>query len=178
MSSRGGAFHAGLLACLMLAGQHGHGQEPAPEFVEELFKGHVPTGGSLVVSGEAARVSADLLGHTYPRREVQYWRDASRAVWVLDANGKHGLITAAFVVEDGEIRDSKVLSHREIRGKGIQSRRFLRQLRGARLDPRGRLTRRVEGVSGATISYGAVKNMARLALHLDAELPPVELLAE
>jgi hypothetical protein len=50
----------------------------------------------------------------------------------------------------------------------VRAERFVRQFKGASLTKDRGLNRRIDGITGATISVNAMKNMARLALYLDA----------
>ena len=140
--------------------------DPVDVFVAEQFEQPV-TGQELSVTGDVARVCRTVLGSAYPQGSIRYWRQSGRTVWVLSSRGKHGLITAGFVVDGGVISTGAVLADREQRGRPIRSRRFLRQFEGIGLREDGRLDKRVHGITGATISSNAMRNMALLALRLD-----------
>jgi hypothetical protein len=142
-------------------------ESPVSTFINAQFKGPVAMR-SAAVTGEVARVCADVLKHPYPRKTVQYWGESAKRIWVLSARGKHGLITAGFVVEGGRISVSRVLADREQRGRPIRSDRFLRQFKGTGLRDGNKLDRRIDGITGATISSTAMTKMALLALRLDA----------
>jgi hypothetical protein len=121
------------------------------------------------IRGALATNVAAILGHAYPRASVTYWRADGKTVWILDGRGKSGWFKAGFAVSEGRITLCEVLDYRESRGREVRSRRFLRQFDGLALR-RGthELDRRVDGISGATISVNAMLNLARLALLLDA----------
>lgn len=121
----------------------------------------------LLVTGQVAKLCTAIAGAAYPHSAIEYWADASTTVWALTARGKHGPITAGFVVRDDRIRDCRVLADSERRGRPIRSRRFLRQFEGLGLHDNGKLDHRVDGITGATISSVAMKKMALLALSLD-----------
>ena len=122
---------------------------------------------SVVVTGEVSRVCADVLGRPYAHPAIQCWGSATGNVWVVAAPGKHGLITAAFAVEDGRVLGCRVLADKEQRGRGIRTQRYLDQFRGAGLRRGDKLDRRIDGITGATISSTAMIKMALLALRLD-----------
>ena len=122
----------------------------------------------LAATGKVAQTCTETLGSPYPYRMIKYWVDSSKAVWVLAAQGKHGLITAGFVIEGGRIRECRVLHDREQRGRPIRSRGFLSRFKGVGLRGNTKLDRRIHGITGATISSTAMTRMALLALRLDA----------
>jgi hypothetical protein len=146
--------------------------ETAPETFVETSLGTMPAEEKLVLTGEFAEAVRSVLGSRYPASAVSYWRQDGKTVWILQARGKHGPIHAGFMVENGRIIKSEVLSFKEKRGKFIQTPRFLRQFNGAGLKKNNQLDKRVDGYSGATISVNAMKKMARLALYLDSLVQP------
>ena len=87
-------------------------------------------------------------------------------MWVLETRGRSNTITVGFVVRDGRIQKTEVLVYRERRGREILARSFLRQFEGVSLTEQHRLDRRIDGITGATISVNTMQNLARLALVL------------
>ncbi len=75
-------------------------------------------------------------------------------------------ITTGLAVDDGAIERIRVLVYRESRGWEVRYDFFTAQFIGARLDGDARLDRRIDGISGATLSVRALTNLARLALYL------------
>ena len=110
-----------------------------------------------------------VLGHPYKALRVRYWRSDDATIWVLDEIGKEEDITIGFVVRAGVITSTEVLAFRETRGWEIRYPSFTRQFGGARLAEDGRLDRRIDGITGATLSVGAYERLARLALLFDAQ---------
>ncbi|NQT94600.1 MAG: FMN-binding protein [Lentisphaerae bacterium] len=150
------------------------GEDPAAVFIGAQFKKPVAVS-SLSVTGDVSNLCADVLGRPYPHGTIRHGDGPGKTAWVLAAKGKHGLITAGFVVADGRIKDVAVLSDRERRGRPIRTRRYLRQFSGVGLRKNNSLDSRVDGITGATISSRAVERMAVLALRLDAlSSPPLE----
>ena len=152
------------LAGLALGARAG---DAAADFAAAEF-GSPPPPSSIEIRGPVAETATRILGHACPLPRVRYWRADGRTAWVLETRGKMGPIVAGFVVRAGRIEKSRVLASREQRGREIQSRRFLAQFEGVALRADLALDRRVDGLTGATISSNAMRNLARLALHLDA----------
>jgi len=130
--------------------------------------GRASPASTLEIRGPLARRVDELLGRSYPHATATYWREGARSAWLLSLPGKWGPVTAVFLVDDGRLCRVEILHHREQRGRAVRNPGFLRQFEGAALRPDLRMDRRIEGLSGATISTDAVRNMARLALLLDA----------
>jgi len=134
------------------------------EFIAQAFGGHAPDAQALWIKPGLRGELTEVLGHN-PGLRVRYWGRGTRTVWVLDEIGKDFPITAGIVVNDGAIEDIRVLVFRESRGWEIKYRFFTRQFLNARLDHR-HLTRKIDGITGATLSVRAMKRMARAALLL------------
>lgn len=111
------------------------------------------------------KISA-ALGHPYPQARLRYWRANQKTVWILDEIGKEYPITAGFVVADKHIQHAQVLVYRESRGMEIHFPAFLTQFIGAYLDG-DRLSKKIDGITGATLSVDAMQRMARTALVLN-----------
>ena len=111
-----------------------------------------------------------VLGHPYGQARLRFWRKGEKTAWILDELGKEYPITAAFLVEKGAIDTARVLVYRETRGMEVRYPSFLRQFTGARLVD-GRLTKPIDGISGATLSVQSMQRMARAALVLNEHAP-------
>ncbi len=111
-----------------------------------------------------------ILRHDYPALRVRYWQAGTKTLWVLDEIGKYKPITLGVVVQDGAIEALKVLAYRESHGWEVKHDFFTRQFIGARLPKNNALDRRIDGISGATLSVRALKKLARLALYCDAQV--------
>jgi hypothetical protein len=135
-------------------------------FLAETFADGVPAPRVLWLRGETRRRVWAILGHGYSGIRVRYWRRRGRSAWVLEEIGKYKPITAGIVIDDGRIARAKVLVYRESHGWEVRHPFFTDQFRGVRLGPNGRLSRRIDGISGATLSVGALTRLARLALFL------------
>jgi Na+-translocating ferredoxin:NAD+ oxidoreductase RnfG subunit len=73
-------------------------------------------------------------------------------------------------VADGAIENVRVLEFRESRGWEVRYPFFTDQFVDARLEDDGRLDRRIDGITGATLSVAAVTRIARIALLLDGTI--------
>lgn len=111
-----------------------------------------------------------VLGHRYPQARLRYWRAQGKTAWILDEIGKEYPITAGFVVADKHIERAQVLIYRESRGDEIHLPAFLRQFSGAHLDG-DKLSKKIDFISGASLSVDAMQRMASAALLLDQLVP-------
>ncbi len=136
-------------------------------FVGEAFPNERPMAKAVWVTGDLEKRVTRVLGHTYRDLRVRYWIKGDRSAWILEEVGKVEPITLGIVVEGGRIEAVKVLAYRESRGWEIRSPFFTDQYRGARVDADTRLDRKIDGISGATLSVRAATKVARLALVLD-----------
>jgi len=140
-------------------------QEP-DAFVAEVF-GSRPAPKVLWLTKDIQTQAAAILGHPPAQLRQRYWSDSHRNVWILEEIGKEELITAGFVVVDGRIDHVRVLVYRESRGQEVRYPSFLKQFKEAKLAQGDRLDREIDGITGATLSVGAMERMARLALYFD-----------
>ena len=143
----------------------------APEaFIAEAF-GTPPPAAFLWLTADVQAAIRPLLGHPYPQARVRYWRAGSTSAWILEEIGKEYPITAGFLVKDGHLVHARLLVYREARGAEIHLPSFLKQFDGAALDGNGRLSKRIDGITGATLSVDAMQRLARTALFLSGRLP-------
>ncbi len=139
------------------------------DFLRELF-GTPPPAKVIWLDNAAQDKLKGVLGHPYGQARLRYWRVDGRTAWILDEIGKEYPITAAFVVKNGEIERARVLVYRETRGMEVHYPAFLQQFIGATLQD-GKLTKSIDGISGATLSVHSMERMARAALVLDTLAP-------
>ncbi len=143
----------------------------APEnFLHEVFAGSSPATQYLWLDGAAQTKLKAIFGHPYPQARLRYWRAGGKTAWILEDIGKEFPITAGFVVKDHALAGVRVLIYREARGDEIHLPAFLKQFDGTRLQD-GHLDPGIDGISGATMSVGAMQRMARAALTLNALAP-------
>jgi len=121
----------------------------------------------LWLNAESKSAIQQILGRNYPTLRIKYWQSADATLWVLDDIGKDEYITLGFIIRNQSIERSKVLIFRESRGWEIKFPSFAQRVAGARLTDQLLLDRKVDGITGATLSVQAYERMARLALFLD-----------
>ena len=142
----------------------------APEdFVKSAFGAQAPAPSTLWPSPALQKRMQAALGHPYKQLRLRYWRVADRTAWVLDEVGKEEEITIGFVLASDAIERTDVLVFRESRGWEIRFPSYTRRYAGVRLTPGDELDRRIDGITGATLSVGAYERLARLALMLHQE---------
>ncbi len=101
----------------------------------------------------------------FPLR-YRYYRNEDRTVWILAVVGRTMPITAGITIEAGKILDLTVLTYRESRGSEIRFPAYSNQFNDAELTEKLRLSKPINGISGATMSTNAMKKASRLALYL------------
>ena len=153
-----------LLACNSLQAR-GTYQEPE-DFLREVFAGSPPEPETLWLKGEIKEAAKDILGHRYNALRIRYWRRDQRSAWILEEIGKDHPITTGFVVNAGSLETVRVLIFRESRGWEVRHPFFTNQFTDATLTGDRKLDRKIDGISGATLSVRALEKLARLALYL------------
>ena len=162
-----------ILIMVLAAPALGADKDPVDAFLKENLNAPIQAH-TLSVTGKVADICTDVLGHSYSGNSIQYWNDSSNTVWIVANKGKHGPITAGFLIDGATISASKVLADREKRGRPIRSKSYQKQFKGVGLQKGNKLTRRIDGITGATISSTAFKNMALLVLRLDVLIRTTE----
>ncbi len=135
-------------------------------YLESVFPTDLPAAKTLWVSGDVRDTVEDLLGHKFASLRVRYWHDGSTSAWILDEIGKDLPITIGVSVSDGAIDNVRVLEFRESRGWEVKYPFFTDQFVAARLDKKQKLDRRIDNITGATLSVRAVTRIAKVALAL------------
>ena len=134
------------------------------DYLSGVFANEVPAVRTLWITGDLRAGVERMLGHRFASLRVRYWFDGARSAWVLDEIGKELPITIGVSVSDGAIQNVRVLEFRESRGWEVRYPFFTDQFVDARLRPDERLDRRIDGITGATMSVDAVTRIARVAL--------------
>lgn len=109
----------------------------------------------------------EVLGHPYPGARLRYWKEGQRLMFIVDEIGKEYPITAGFVVNTDKtpyIERARVLVYREARGAEIHQNSFLKQFDGAALTADQHLSKRIDGITGATMSVDSMDRMAKAVL--------------
>ena len=133
-------------------------------FLAEAFATPPPPS-MLWITAEIQPDIEKILGHPPPRLRQRYWKDGAKTAWILEEIGKEEFITAGFVVVNDRIEKTRVLIYRESRGMEVRYPAFLKQFEGAQLADKRRLSKRNDGIAGATLSVWAMERMARAALY-------------
>jgi hypothetical protein len=137
----------------------------APEaFVAEVLGGQAPEASVLWLSDTLRQKARAVLGHEPGYARVRYWRRGERTAWVLEEIGKERPITVGLACAGGKLEQVRVLVYRETRGWEVRFPAFLRQFSGATLSDGLQLDRRIDNISGATLSVNALTRLARVAL--------------
>lgn len=136
------------------------------EYLQSAFPSGVPAAQTLWLKNELRANVESLLGHRFSGLRVRYWMDGARSAWILDEVGKELPITIGVAVSGGAIASVRVLEFRESRGWEVRYPFFTDQFVDARLGPNQDLDRRIDGITGATMSVDAVTRIARVALLL------------
>lgn len=139
-------------------------------FVRDAFAHVAPEPALLWIAGPLREQVRAILGHEPPALRTRYWRAGDRTAWVLEEVGKEQPITVGLIVAAGRLERVRVLAYRETRGVEVRLDFFTRQFDGAALDGEARLDRRIDNISGATLSVNAMRKLAQLALLYHAQV--------
>lgn len=140
------------------------------DYVSSAFPDGAPEVSTLWVTGELRNIVEDILGHRFAELRLRYWFDGLTSVWILNEIGKELPITIGVTVTDDAIRNVQVLEFRESRGWEVRYPFFTDQFNNAKLDDRGDLDRKIDGITGATLSVRAVTRIANIALLLHGNI--------
>jgi hypothetical protein len=143
-------------------------QQPA-DFVAEAFT-NPPARKALWINDSIKAAARQRLGRDIHKLRIRYWREGNRSAWILDEIGKDLPITTGVVIDSGRIERVSVLIFRESRGWEVRYPFFTEQFDAAELTAGGELDRRIDNISGATMSVNALKRQASLALFLSEYL--------
>ena len=144
-------------------------QQP-DDFINEVFNNNSPKAKVLWLSKKVKKQIVEILDHKYNALRIRYWQQDKKTVWILEEIGKEKFITTGFIINNGLIERVKVLVFRESRGWEIRHDFFTDQFIQAALTQDHRLDRRIDNISGATLSVRAVKKLAKIALLLDRSI--------
>lgn len=148
------------------AGEVGRYQTRA-EFLFESFGTDTPANSVVWIDDALRQTVTELLGHPPAMLRMRYWHDGERTAWIIDEIGKEQAITFGVVIENAEIHTLRVMQFRESRGWEIRYPFFTEQFSSLRLNDAGKLSHRIDAISGATLSVKAATRSANLALVLD-----------
>jgi hypothetical protein len=144
--------------------------EETERFVSEMFSNATPQLNALWLSPAARTGLSEILGHAPRSLRIKYRQVTDQTLWIFDEIGKVKPITIGVFIQDGKISTIRVLKFRESRGWEIKYSFFTDQFQHIGLTQQLQLTAPIDGITGATLSVGAMKRVARAALFLDNSL--------
>ncbi|MAJ90865.1 MAG: FMN-binding protein [Legionellales bacterium] len=137
------------------------------KFLSDVFNNNPPNPQKLWLKKDLKKEIKKILGDEFKPLRLRYWDDGSKKAWILERIGRDKPITTGYVTSKGKILDVKVLVFRESRGWEVRYPFFTEQFSDATLKADTKLDRKIDGISGATLSVDALIKLARLALFLD-----------
>mgnify|MGYP001032202421 CR=1 FL=1 len=137
-------------------------------FITQSFEGE-PEQKVLWLTKDTKASIKQVLGRDYRGMRIRYWQQDLRTAWILDEIGKVKPITTGFVIENNQMVAMQVLIYRETHGWEVRYPFFTDQFKGLELGEKNQLNRKIDGISGATLSVNALTRLSRLALHLHKE---------
>ncbi len=141
-------------------------------FLTQVFGNSVPVAEKMWINDEQRQIAVNSIGLGRPPIRVHYWRDGKRSAWILKEIGKEKPITIGVGLNAGQVETVRILAFRESRGWEVKFPYFTEQFSGATVDNDNRLDRRIDGITGATLSVNAVQKVVRWAAYLDRGLEP------
>ncbi|WP_170106981.1 FMN-binding protein [Agitococcus lubricus] len=156
------------LLCVLTGSSHASNVSELNVFLNKHFE-QAPQSNTLWLKPNLKQRVEGILGHPYQGLRVKYWQLGTKSAWILDEIGKEQPITTGIIIEKGKISTVEVLVYRESRGGEVQQNFFTRQFVGATLLTNNKLSQRVDGITGATMSVAAMQKMAKIALLFDSE---------
>lgn len=135
------------------------------DFLATAF-GTTPEPQRITLSGDLGKEVKKILGHRYKKIRVPYWQNECRTAWILEEIGKERYITTGFIANSQGLEKVKVLIFRESRGWEVKHDYFGEQFVNAKLGKKNKLDKRIDNITGATMSVDAVTNISRMALLL------------
>jgi FMN-binding protein len=150
---------------------HAKGVYLEPEkFINDVFEGNPPKPDKLWIKKDLKKEIKNIMGHDLNVIRIRYWKDETKTAWILEEIGRDKPITVGLVVKDEKIEKVNVLIFRESRGWEVKYPFFTDQFKQASIDKENLLDRKIDGISGATLSVNALTKVARLALFLDKQV--------
>ena len=137
------------------------------DFLSQAFSNSPPKPQLLWISKALKPTVEKILQHKAGFLRTRYWQTETRSVWILDEIGKTKQITVGVIIEQQKIVQLKVLAFHESRGWEVKHDFFTQQFRQLFLTDDLRLSKAIDGISGATLSVRALTKIAQLALFFE-----------
>ena len=141
-------------------------QEPTA-FIKSITEKEENTSKYIWINKDLQKEIGEILGHPFSSLRIRYWEHNDDTIWVLDEIGKTEPITFGYLVENNAIKKATVLIFRESRGGEIHNEFYTKQFIDCQIDEKNKLSKEVNGITGATLSANAMKKTAALALFLN-----------
>ena len=138
------------------------------KFLSHTFGNDVPKAKKLWIKKDLKPEIKKIMGHDLGVIRIRYWDDGSKTAWILEEIGRDKPITVGLVIKDNKIEQVNVLIFRESRGWEVKYPFFTDQYKQVSLLANKELDKKIDGISGATLSVNALNKLARLALYLDS----------
>lgn len=136
-----------------------------PEFLAASLPGCEPK--TLWLKKEVKQAIEEMLERPFSGARVRYCLKDGKTGWILDEIGKTEPITSGIIIDQGRVEEVRVLIFRESRGSEVHRGIFVAQYADASLNGDNKLDRRIDGITGATLSVWALNRQVKLALLLD-----------
>ena len=160
-----------VFAGIFSANLYAKGTYLEPEkFLNLVFNNNPPKSDTIWIKKELKENIDQILGHDLGKARVRYWDDQTKRAWILEEIGKDKPITVGLVTVNGKIDQVRVLIFRETRGWEVKYPFFTDQFKELELTEEKLLNKKIDGISGATLSVNALTKLARLALYLDSKV--------
>lgn len=141
------------------------------DFLKQAFAAVTPEVKTLWLNNDHKQAATSIFGHAYNGMRVRYWQgEGSRRAWIVEEIGKERPISIGVITEGKEVKDVVILAFRESRGWEVKNRFFTEQFANATLTTDQNLDRKVDGITGATLSVRAVTSSVRWVLYLNSQL--------
>ena len=140
------------------------------KFLQQVFNGAPPEPKKLWIKKDLKTEIKAIMGHELKMLRLRYWDDNKKRAWILEEIGRDKPITVGLATANGKILDVKVLVFRESRGWEVRYPFFTDQFKDATLVTGNNLDRKIDGISGATLSVNALTKLGRLVLFLHKHL--------
>ncbi|MCG8378926.1 MAG: FMN-binding protein [Proteobacteria bacterium] len=148
---------------------HAKGTYLEPEqFLVNTFGNNVPKPKKLWIKKDLKPEIKKIMEHDLGVIRLRYWDNGVKTAWILEEIGRDKPITVGLVVKDRKLEMVNVLIFRESRGWEVKYPFFTDQYKQVSLLPGYKLDKKIDGISGATLSVNALNKLARLALYLDS----------
>ena len=161
-----------IINCLLVSfNSQAKGTYLEPEqFLKNTFADQVPKPKKIWIKKDLKSEIRKIMGHDLGVIRIRYWDDGSKTAWILEEIGRDKPITVGIAVKENKIEQLNVLIFRESRGWEVKYPFFTDQYKQLTLVKDKQLNKKIDGISGATLSVNALTKLARLALYLDEQV--------